>query len=88
MKCAIVIADEVKQVMLTPENDSEKQALKMITPDDNISLAIKEGTFADTKPSAAGYSVGMCKGGYLRAWDNKDSIMLVLTPKKKAEATA
>ena len=71
--------------MFTPENDSEKQALKMITPDDNIELAIKEGSFHGHDISAASYHVGMCQGGYLRAWEDKDSIMLVLTPKKKPQ---
>lgn len=83
MKTAIIISDGVKQVMFTPENDSEKQALKMITPDDDIELAVKTGSFhASYKP--AGYHVGMCQGGFLRAWDDEDSVMLVLTPKKTA----
>lgn len=41
MKTAIIIADGIKQVMFTPENDSEKQALKMITPQDNITVEIR-----------------------------------------------
>ncbi len=84
MKTAIIIADGIKQIMFTPENDSEKQALKMITPDDDISLEVKEGTFYDSAPdSAKGYTVNECKGGYLRAFDSEDSLMLVLKPKKK-----
>lgn len=86
MEVSIIISNGVKQVMFTPENDNEKQALKMITPDDNIELAIKEGSFYDKGTQPAGYNVGMCQGGYLRAWQNQDSIMLVLTPKVKGSA--
>jgi len=83
MKTTIIISDGVKQIMFTPENDSEKKALKLITPDDNIELAIKQGSFHHENTNAAGYNVSMCEGGYLRAWDSTDSIMLVLTPKAK-----
>jgi hypothetical protein len=83
MKTAIIIADGIKQIMLTPENDSEKQALKMITPQDDITLETHTGTLYDRSPaSAKGYTVNQCKGGYLRAYENTDSLMLVLRPKK------
>ena len=88
MKTAIIIADGLKQIMLTPENESEKMALKMITPDDNISLEVKTGTLYDgysTPKCARGYIVQKCRGDYLRAFDNEESLMLVLTPKDKPE---
>lgn len=84
MKTAIIIADGVKQIMFTPENDSERQALKMITPDDDISLDIKSGTFYDSynRPASAhGYTVRLCRSDYLRAYEDVDSLMLVLRPK-------
>lgn len=82
MKTAIIIADGVKQIMFTPENKSEEIALALITPDDNISVEIKEGTLYDSSPkSARGYVVNKCRGGYLRAYECADSLMLVLTPK-------
>lgn len=85
MKCAIVIADGVKQIMFTPETQNEKHALSMITTDDDISLDIKRGSFYDTMPnSAAGYCVAKSRGGYLRAYQSEESLMLVLTPKIKA----
>ena len=84
MKTTIIINDDgTKQIMFTPENDSEKQALRMITPDDNIELAVKEGSLHSTHAyKRAGYEANMCEGGYLRVWDSEDSIMLVLTNKK------
>ena len=86
MKTAIILANGIKQIMFTPENDSEKQALKMITPDDDITLDIKKGTIYDDAPeSARGYVVEKCKGGYVRAFECEDCLMLVLTPKKKVK---
>lgn len=85
MKTAIIITEGIKQIMFTPENDSEKQALKLITPDDNIELAVKKGSFHYDYDRPAGYSVDMCRGGYLRAWTSEDSVMLVLTPKKETQ---
>ncbi len=83
MKTAIIFADGIKQVMLTPENESEKLALKMITPQDNITLEMKRGTLYNQYPDCAqGYVVTKSKGDYLRAYECEESLMLVLTPKK------
>ena len=81
MKTAIIISEGIKQIMFTPENEYEKRALEMITTEDDIKVEIKTGAFHNSY-STVGYTVDMCKGGYLRAWDNEDSLMLVLTPKK------
>lgn len=82
MKTSIILSDGLKQIMLTPENDNEKQALKMIAPEDDISIEVKQGQFSD-KPSVLGYDIHECQGGWLRAWEDKDSVMLMLRPKKK-----
>lgn len=84
MKCSIVISEGIKQVMFTPETESEKQALSMLTSDDNIEVAIKKGAFADRR-ERYGYEVAMCQGGYLRAWENDNTVMLVMTPKTKQD---
>lgn len=87
MKVAVIISEGVKQVMLTPENENEKFALRMISPDDNIELAVKQGSLlAAYGDIPAGYNVNMCRGGYLRTWTDENSIMLVLTPKKPEAA--
>ena len=83
MKCAIVLGDGVKQIMFAPENDNEKQALKMITPDDDISIQTKQGSFFDDSEKVVGYNVAMCQGGYLRAFSEGDCVMLVLRRKEK-----
>lgn len=84
MKTAIIIADGIKQIMFTPENESEKQALKMITPQDDISVEVKEGTLYDNSPKCArGYVVQKSKGDYLRAYEDEESLMLILIPKPK-----
>lgn len=84
MKTAIIISAGIKQIMFTPENDSEKMALKMITTDDDISIEVKSGTLFDrgyTPKSALGYTVQKCRGDYLRAYEDEDSLMLVLKKK-------
>ena len=83
MKCAIVLGNGVKQIMFAPENDNEKQALKMITPDDDISIQTKQGSFYDDNAKVVGYNVGFCQGGYLSAFSEGDCVMLVLKRKEK-----
>lgn len=82
MKTAILITEGVKQIMFTPQNDSEKEALRYIHPDDNVHTVIKKGTFSDF--DVFGAEVYECKGGYYRASEQEDSVMFVLTPKKKS----
>lgn len=85
MKVAIVIADGIRQVMFTSENPMEQQALDMLgKPDQSISIDIKQGGFYQGMPSSAhGFSVAETQGGYLRAYaDSKTSLMLVLRDKK------
>lgn len=85
MKCALIIANEIKQIMLTPETEEEKAALGLITPNQDISVDIKRGTMFDQSPdSSAGYVVKTCRGEYSRAYEDDESVMLVLRPKKKA----
>jgi len=62
MKISILIADGVKQIMLTPETDHEKQALKYIQPDDTLVAKTKWGAFTGEK-EIVGVSVDMCQGG-------------------------
>ena len=81
MKCSVVLSDGVKRVMLTPESENEKMALSMIGVDDDITVERKEGNFFDSN-RPQGYSVSMCQGGYLRAFESTESLMLVLRDKK------
>lgn len=83
MKVAIIFSDGRKQINFTPENDDERQALKLITPNDDIQLAVKYGTFGEERHKPFTIDINQCKGGYLRAFDSSESIMLVLSPKEK-----
>ena len=67
--------------MFTPENDSEREALKYISADDDIHTVIKKGTMYD-EDGILGFDIYECKGGYYRAEKQEDSVMFVLTPKK------
>jgi hypothetical protein len=82
MKTAIIFSEGIKQINFTPENDDEKLALKLITTDDNIELAIKEGSFGEHRYKPFSIDVNTCRGGYLRAFDGDNSIMFVLRPKQ------
>lgn len=82
MKLSVIIADGVKQVMMTPETDHEREAIKWISIDEDIEVATQWGTY-DEKPSYYSHNSQMCRGGYLRRFAQEDSLMFVLTPKKK-----
>ena len=81
MKTSILLADGVKQIMFTPETENEKQALGLITPDDNIHTVIHRGAFYN-EPQVFGVNVFKCQGGWMRAENSEDSVMFVLTPKE------
>lgn len=85
MKVDIIFSDGTKQINFTPENEDEKQALKLITPSDDIQLAVQSGQFGEDYFKPFSIKIDKCKGGYLRAFSSSDSIMLVLTPKPKTE---
>lgn len=82
MKISIVIAEGEKQIMMTPETDHEKQALKWIAPKDNITVACLWGTY-DDKPSHFSYNTQKCHGGYLRRFAQEDSLMFIISPNKE-----
>ena len=73
MKVSVLIIDEAKQIMLTPENDHERSALKMISPNDKIEAATKWGTMFDKEDRMAGYVVGKCQGGYYRGYPDEEA---------------
>lgn len=82
MKTAIIIAHGVKQIMFTPENQAEKEALNLISTEDDIHTVVKRGHFSETD-EVFGVDVQYCEGGYLRAYESVESVMFVLTPKEK-----
>lgn len=82
MKTAILLADGVKQIMFTPETDNEREALKLITVNDDIRTVIKRGSFySGDEGIVFGAKIYECQGGYMRAESDKESVMFVLTPK-------
>lgn len=86
MKCAIVLADTLRQIMLSAETEMEKAVLKLIGEDNqDITVEFKRGTFFDDHSmpaSAQGYCVSESRGGYLRAYAQQDALMLVLRHKE------
>lgn len=86
MKTAILITDKVKQIMFTPENAAEREALKYISPNDEVHTVIKRGTFYDRDEKLFGVDIYECQGGYFRAEDKEDSVMFVVRPKDKKDS--
>lgn len=82
MKISIVISEGEKQIMMTPETDTEKEALKFITPKDDIEIATHWSTFDDS-PSIYSSNVSKCRGGNFGRFAEEDSLMFVLKPKIK-----
>ncbi len=70
--------------MLTPENDHERSALKLIAPGDKIEAVTKWGTFVDGgEESMLGLEVSECKGGYYRGYPSEESLMFIVKDKNK-----
>ena len=86
MKISIVIAEGEKQVMMTPETDVEREALKFIEPKDDVEIATVWGQY-DSEPSKYSYQTAKCQGGYFRRFAERDSLMFVLRPRKPAPIT-
>ena len=82
MKISIVIVEGAKQIMLTPETDHEKQALKFINPEDTLKVVSRWGSFTN-EYSHAQLQVSKCEGEYLRAFSEKDSLMFLIEDKNK-----
>ena len=80
MKIAVLLLENAKQIMLTPENDHEKAALKMIAPEDKIEAVSKWGMFTDNE--TYGLDVSECRGGYYRGYPSNESLMFIVTPKE------
>jgi hypothetical protein len=84
MKISILITDGAKQIMLTPETDHEKQALKFIQPNDALVAVSKWGSFTDVK-EIVGVSIAKSQGGTYRAYETEDSLMFIIKDNKPLE---
>lgn len=85
MKISILLHEDGKQIMLEPENEHEKMALKMIAPGDKIEAASKWATF-DNEEKTYGYHVGLNQAGYYRAWPKDEALVFIV--KNKGESTS
>ena len=82
MKVSVLLVDGAKQIMLTPENEHEKSALKMIAPEDKIEAVSKWGGFFDKEDKLLGYEINKCQGGYYRPFPSDESLMFIIKPRK------
>ena len=81
MKVAVLLIEGAKQIMLTPETDLERSALKMIDPDSKIIAQSKWGAFSDVE--TVGTKIDKCQGGYYRAYEDKESLILLIEQSDK-----
>jgi hypothetical protein len=77
MKISIVIIEGAKQIMLTPETEHEKQALKFINPEDTLKVVSRWGSFTNEYEHAK-LKVDKCQGDYLMAFSDSDSLMFLI----------
>lgn len=84
MKIAILLVDGAKQIMLSPETEHEKQALRMIQPGDTLETKSVWGTYTNESQHYR-YFPQECRGGYYREFNDTESLMFVITEKKEEE---
>lgn len=82
MKISILIHEGIKQVIMTPETDHEKNALGFIAPTDTLEVVNRWGSLGD-KIIHANLAVGECRGEWLRLFPHEMSLMFVIREKKK-----
>lgn len=88
MRISLVITNEAKQVMLTPETKYEEEALSYIGPGDRLETVVKKGSFYDRdKYRHAELEISECRGGYLRAFSSENSLMFVIKNKEGKEVS-
>lgn len=77
MKTAVILFGNIRQVVLTPENESEERALEQFNTNDKIEIAMNY-THSGFEPEHKG--VDMCRGGFLTMFQDTKSLILVLSP--------
>ena len=73
MLTTLLIQRDTKQLVLTPETESEKAIFKMFPED--VTLSIKRGSFFSE-----------CRGGYIREFSDDHSLMLIMEDSDSRES--
>ena len=84
MKISMVITEGAKQIMMTPETDHEREALRYIGIDDELKVVKKWGIFGNDYDHV-NYQVSKCQGGYYRPFETKESLMFVIEDESNQE---
>ena len=66
MKFGYYLTEGVEQFILTPENDTEKKLVDMLTARDDVDISILKGSFYE------------CQGGWVREGRGQDSALVVV----------
>jgi hypothetical protein len=71
MKVAIILQNDTKQIVFTPENESEEQAINLLKVNkDNCEVRIMTGSV-----------FGENMAGYIRQFKDTESVIILLQPK-------
>lgn len=78
MKTAIIILGDIKQIMLLPEDDTEKAIVKLFTAE-NVTI----GSVVAEFPTSRGSFIYETRAGYLRPNESSEAVVLVIKPQKE-----
>lgn len=78
MKTALVVSGNDINIFLTAETDEERMALKYISEGKTFEVLSERAGFTG-EHQVARLQVNKCQGGWLRAYADKDSIVLCNT---------
>jgi hypothetical protein len=83
MKTAVIHVEGVTQVILQGENEHEQAALQLLAGGGGaVGVEFHKGEYDDSP--RWGYP-RMCQGGWLRPFETKDCLMLVVRKRERAD---
>jgi hypothetical protein len=88
MKASLVITNDVRQVILSPENETEKKILSAIKGTEKADVDIHVGSFWDGSMYGHSYKssrLQACQGGWTREYSDADSVILVIKDAEKVD---
>ena len=90
MKAALVITEDVRQIVLTPENEIETKILSVMKGTEKQQMDLFVGSFYDaTNYQYAPYKSSVlqeCEGGWIREYSSKDSLIIVVKDAAKVDS--
>lgn len=84
MKTTIIIKNNFKEIVLTPEDETEKEAIDLIVKKDySVGVGVPDRLVKGLKAYRGEFY--HCEGGWMREGSGDDSLILVFDDKRKSE---